>query len=224
MPRPNPARSIEAESVLARRIAHERERLGLSYEGLAKLMTDLGCPMRGSAIFRIETGDPPRRITVNEYAALVQVFGLKMTTLVDPLESQLAVNNEPAAESEHNLARRVHQERLRHGWSQETLAKLMTDAGVKMHQSSIAKIERTEPPRRPITVDESLAFSRVFSVALPDLLISPEAADNVRVRWIEERMDVLIRRQSEEIGQIEALRREHAALTQSGSHIGPSPK
>lgn len=74
MPRPNLARSIASEAKLAKRIAHEREDRGLSYEGLAKLMTDAGCAIQGSAIYKIEKGDPPRRVTVDELVALARVF------------------------------------------------------------------------------------------------------------------------------------------------------
>lgn len=37
-------------------------------------MTDAGCPIQGSAIYKIEKADPPRRITVDELVAFATVF------------------------------------------------------------------------------------------------------------------------------------------------------
>jgi transcriptional regulator with XRE-family HTH domain len=76
MPRPNRGRSIASETNLAKRIAYERERRDLSYEGLAAQMTEHGCAIQGSAIYKIEKGDPPRRVTVDELVALARVFEL----------------------------------------------------------------------------------------------------------------------------------------------------
>jgi len=77
---------MEGESNLARRIAHERARTGLSYEGLAKRMTDVGCSIQGSAIYRIEKGDPPRRVNVDELLALAEVFETSAADLLTPME------------------------------------------------------------------------------------------------------------------------------------------
>ena len=82
MPRPNPERSIAAEARLALRVASERESRGWSYETLADRMTEAGCPINGSAIFRIEKGKPRRRITVNELAALSLIWAIPMDRLV----------------------------------------------------------------------------------------------------------------------------------------------
>src|SRR4051794_5982497 len=86
MPRPNQPRSIAAERSLARRIAHEREARGMSYEGLALQMKHRGCPVNASALFRIEKGEPPRRITVNELIGFSQVFGVPVERLLLPPE------------------------------------------------------------------------------------------------------------------------------------------
>lgn len=85
MPRPNRARPIAIERSLALRIAHERETRGMSYEGLALRMEKAGCPIQASAIYKIEKGDPPRRITVDELVALGRVFEMELADLiVDP--------------------------------------------------------------------------------------------------------------------------------------------
>lgn len=86
MARPNRPRSIEGESNLARRIQREREYRGLSYEALAKTMTDVGCSIQGSAIYKIEKGDPPRRITVDELVAFARVFDVEVEDLLTPVE------------------------------------------------------------------------------------------------------------------------------------------
>lgn len=86
MPRPNQLRSVLAERHLARRVAVEREARAWTYEGLAKRMTDAGCSLTGSAIFKIEKGDPPRRIVVDELVAFSEVFGLPVAELLVPPE------------------------------------------------------------------------------------------------------------------------------------------
>jgi len=86
MPRPNRPRSVFAEDNLARRIAVEREARGWSIDGLAKRMTEAGCPMTGSAIFKIEKGQPRRRIVFDEAIAFSQVFGTPLFELSVPPE------------------------------------------------------------------------------------------------------------------------------------------
>jgi transcriptional regulator with XRE-family HTH domain len=86
MPRPNPPRPLRGEANLARRVAYERQRAGMSMESLAKRMTDLGCPINQSAIWKIENADPPRRITYDEALALEQVFGIPLAELSVPPE------------------------------------------------------------------------------------------------------------------------------------------
>lgn len=67
---------------MALRIAREREMRGWSYERLATAMADVGCPIQGSAIYKIEKGEPRRRIAVNELAALSRVWAIPMDRLV----------------------------------------------------------------------------------------------------------------------------------------------
>lgn len=86
MPRPNKRREVLAEDNLARRIAVEREARGWTNDGLAKRMSDAGCAMTGSAIFKIEKGEPPRRIVVDELVAFAKVFGVSVEELLLPPE------------------------------------------------------------------------------------------------------------------------------------------
>jgi transcriptional regulator with XRE-family HTH domain len=84
--RPNALRSIEGESNLAQRVRSERERRGWSYEKLAKLLSDSGCSINGSSIYRIEKGAPPRKITVDELIAFARVFEKTVQDLLTPVE------------------------------------------------------------------------------------------------------------------------------------------
>ena len=86
MPRPNQPRRLASERALARRIAHERERNEMSYEGLALRMEKVGCPINASAIYKIEKSDPPRRITVDELVGFSLVFGIEINNLLMPPE------------------------------------------------------------------------------------------------------------------------------------------
>lgn len=87
MPRPNRPRSIASEQALARRIAYEREAREWSPQGLASRMTQAGCPIQASAIYKIEKNDPPRRITVDELVAFSEVFGIPVAELLLPPEA-----------------------------------------------------------------------------------------------------------------------------------------
>lgn len=86
MPRPNQRRRLATERALARRIAHERERREMSYEGLALRMEKVGCPINASGIYKIEKSDPPRRITVDELVGFSLVFGIPIDNLLMPPE------------------------------------------------------------------------------------------------------------------------------------------
>lgn len=87
MPRPNRPRAVYAEDHLAQRITAERTERGWTIDGLAQRMTDTGCSMTGSAIFKIEKGEPRRRIVVDELVAFSQVFGIPVDELLMPPET-----------------------------------------------------------------------------------------------------------------------------------------
>ncbi len=88
-PRPNRGRTLGSERSLSQRIAWEREKRGMTYDGLASRMGGAGCQIQGSALYKIEKGDPPRRITVDELVALAKVFGLGVDELLRPVEAVL---------------------------------------------------------------------------------------------------------------------------------------
>lgn len=85
MPRPNPLRAVRSEGNLARRIAYERDRRSWTYDGTAKRLTEAGCPIQGSAIYKIEKGDPPRRISVDELVAFAAIFQIDVPDLLMPV-------------------------------------------------------------------------------------------------------------------------------------------
>lgn len=76
MPKRYAARPIAelGEANLARRIERLRKDRGLSFEALAKLMTDAGCTISKAALHSIEQVKKPRRITVNELVAFAAIF------------------------------------------------------------------------------------------------------------------------------------------------------
>lgn len=86
MARPNAARRIGKEENLAERVRFERELRGWTYRDLAKRMTDAGCAIDRSAIYKIEAGSPPRRITVDELVALSHVLEVGVEDLLVPME------------------------------------------------------------------------------------------------------------------------------------------
>lgn len=78
---PNVPKRVEGRSIsergernLARRIERERTARGWSYEALAAQMRAAGCEITKAALYSIERGKPPRRITVDELMAFAEVF------------------------------------------------------------------------------------------------------------------------------------------------------
>jgi len=87
MPQRNPTRSIGAEANLAERIRRERAARGWAMSDLAQRMTEAGCPIQKSAISRIEDGNPPRTISLDETVALAKVFDVSLEDLLQTVES-----------------------------------------------------------------------------------------------------------------------------------------
>jgi transcriptional regulator with XRE-family HTH domain len=76
------------------------------------------------------------------------------------------------------LARRVRELRVKAGLTQRQLADLMSGAGYRMHQTTIAKIESGE---RPVVVGEAIQLAGVLGVTLPALLTEPPSDDERRL-------------------------------------------
>jgi transcriptional regulator with XRE-family HTH domain len=73
---------LASEDALARRIAYEREERAWSPAGLADQMTKAGCGMNQSAIWKIENGEPRRKITVDELVGFAKVFDTPVEELL----------------------------------------------------------------------------------------------------------------------------------------------
>jgi transcriptional regulator with XRE-family HTH domain len=95
MPRIDPERTLANERNLAKRVEYERDERGWSYAGLARRMSDQGLPMQKSTIFKIEQGNPPRRISLDEAIGFARIFNLKLDEMLMPMPQVL---NRRAAE------------------------------------------------------------------------------------------------------------------------------
>ena len=97
------------------------------------------------------------------------------------------------------------------GWSQEDLARKMTDAGHPMHQTTLAKLESGI---RPTSVDELVALGALLNVNPRDLIRVP--SEQGAEREVDEAMLALqeVTAEMEEIDrEMEALARRREALT-----------
>jgi transcriptional regulator with XRE-family HTH domain len=92
VPRPNPPRLPGVEDVVARRIAAERTLRGWSYADLAGRLTELGCPIGASAVWKIEQEENRRRITVNEAVAFARAFDIDLADFlgIDEIRESMA--------------------------------------------------------------------------------------------------------------------------------------
>lgn len=54
---------------------------------MAKRMSDLGCAIQHTAIYKMVKADPPRRVTVDELVAFARVFDLGVEELLLPVEA-----------------------------------------------------------------------------------------------------------------------------------------
>lgn len=102
MPRPNQPRAIASEQTVARRVAAEREERGMSYDGLASRMTAAGCAINASALYKIEKGSPPRRITVDELVAFSRVFETTVADLITSSETRVGERVRELVEEVHH--------------------------------------------------------------------------------------------------------------------------
>ncbi|MFG2861727.1 XRE family transcriptional regulator [Streptomyces sioyaensis] len=74
----------EPEDNVAARIKLEREARGWSTVTLAEKMAEAGHPINQSAIWRIESGKPRRRVNLDEALGFCKVFGISMSDLSGP--------------------------------------------------------------------------------------------------------------------------------------------
>lgn len=72
------------------------------------------------------------------------------------------------------LVRRIKQERELKKWTQADLARELTKINHPFGQSAISKLEAGKR-ERGVTIDEAIGFSKVFGIALGELLLPPTA-------------------------------------------------
>jgi transcriptional regulator with XRE-family HTH domain len=176
MPPKKPANTVLAEDALARCVAQERVRRGMSPAGLASRMTSAGCPMTQSAIWKIENGQPRRRITLDEAITFASVFEMSIEEMAQPPEVLRARRAADALEqirrdfeTRQDLARR---------W--ETALNAIGDE-MKMDESGLVAetvnrvgVAAVEPPGRNQSFDPSLWRQ-----------LNAEQRDNVVESWLD---------------------------------------
>lgn len=87
MPRPKPRRSIGGEQNLAERIRRELSVRDWSPAELGKRMTEAGCSIGTSSVYKVLDDEKPRTISVDELLALADVFGTTTDDLLTPVEA-----------------------------------------------------------------------------------------------------------------------------------------
>lgn len=102
----------DAERNVAEQVQFERELRGWSTGELARRLTEAGCPISQSAIWRIENGEPRRKISVDELIGFSVVFDKKVENLLKPPRTEFP--EEPVKEY---VARWIDMERR--VWSME---------------------------------------------------------------------------------------------------------
>ncbi|GAA2992024.1 hypothetical protein GCM10020229_00600 [Kitasatospora albolonga] len=85
-PENSPTAPALSEEHAAERVRLEREYLGWSTGELAKRMTAAGYPMNQSSVWRIESGEPRRRINLDEAIGFAKVFSLTLEEFLGPPE------------------------------------------------------------------------------------------------------------------------------------------
>jgi len=68
----------------ADRIRYERERRGWSTAELARRVSLAGVPMRQQQVWQVESGQPPRRLSIGEAAAFAKVLEIPLADLTVP--------------------------------------------------------------------------------------------------------------------------------------------
>lgn len=125
MPRPNQPRTIRGEELLSQRIKVEREARGWTFDGLAARMAEAGCPIQGSAVYKIERASPPRRITVDELVGFARVFELPIGDLLLPAEVVLNRRARELFDAYDTTLTEVHEARVRNAAALDALVDLL---------------------------------------------------------------------------------------------------
>jgi 8-oxo-dGTP pyrophosphatase MutT (NUDIX family)/transcriptional regulator with XRE-family HTH domain len=73
---------------VAARVKYEREQRGWSTSELARRVSKAGVTLRQQQVWQIESGKPPRKLSVGEAAAFAKIFGISLGQLMTPPSEQ----------------------------------------------------------------------------------------------------------------------------------------
>ena len=94
-----------------------------------------------------------------------------------------------AITAEQVLGKRVAELRQARGWSQDELARRMTDAGFHWRQTTVAKTEKAD---RPVRVNEAATLMQLFGVDIDYLVTSHQSPVLLRRLQLHARRDDLL--------------------------------
>lgn len=164
MSKQNQPRTMGVEDLIAQRVADLRKSSVpvMSYETLATRMAAVGCPIHPSALHRIETGSPRRKVTVDELVALAQVFEVSVDSLIAPAETGAVARVEAAllAYREAMVSLLKARDRLKASEQEVTLAERALDehrkslSGWRKQLNALARGDTT----LDVTPDEAVAL------------------------------------------------------------------
>ncbi|AEN11342.1 helix-turn-helix transcriptional regulator [Streptomyces sp. SirexAA-E] len=106
--RAGPGRPVPEDHVAAR-VKLEREVRGWSTVKLAEEMAAVGHPINQSAIWRIESGKPRRRVNLDEALGFCKVFDLTMQDLTGPPDELATPRIRQLAQEYVQMTREYHQ-------------------------------------------------------------------------------------------------------------------
>lgn len=79
---------------------------------------------------------------------------------------------------EDRFSQQVRAERERRGWTQSEMAKMLSDRGIAMHWTTVAKIEKGD---RSVRIDEAAAIAELFGASV-DVLLG-RGRNNTDLAW-----------------------------------------
>lgn len=164
MPRPVKPRTLDINEVVAARVTTERVNRGLSYDALARLMAEAGCPISGPSIQKIEKSG--RRIDVDEALAFAMVFGIKIDELLTPPDVRLdfilrnAIREGPAAWLQFENARSKYLEHVR-----AAAEAIRSEPSSSQRRAFFKEVIREARKRRSDDPQDSIAVQFLSAVA-----------------------------------------------------------
>lgn len=122
-----------------------------------------------------------------------------------------------ALEREAVFVRRCRLARERQGMSQRELSRRLGEAGLPMHPSSVAKLERDDEERRPLRFAEAVALSIILRVPLWEVFLDLDDARLQRAAELTEELDEVDAEMAELDGRRQLLFHEQTLLAERDS-------